>query len=119
MGEESPVPQEQERVAPLGLVHDVARDEQCRSLRSELVEQTPEIAPQDRIEPDGRLVEDEQARCAEERDGERDACTLPAREPADDAVALFLASSARSTASARAPTMRAKKRRFSRMVKSS
>ena len=53
----------------------------------EPVEQVPEVAAKQRVEADGRLVEDEQLRLAEERVGERDPCPLAAREPRDDAAA--------------------------------
>ena len=54
----------------------------------ELVEERPEVASQHRVEPDGRLVEHEQLRLAEERRRERDARPLAAGEPPDDPPAL-------------------------------
>jgi hypothetical protein len=50
------------------------------------VEEVPEIAPEDGIEPDGRLVEDEDVRIGEQRGGERDAGALPPGKPPDKAV---------------------------------
>ena len=85
----SAVAQQQQLVAPVGLVHHVARDEQRRPAVGELVEQLPELAPQHRVEPDRRLVEDEQLGPAEQRRRERDARPLAARQPADDPVAVL------------------------------
>jgi hypothetical protein len=67
-------------VATGGLVHHVARDEQAGAGVGELVEGLPELAAEDRIDVDGRLVEHEQLRFPEQRDRERGARELAAGE---------------------------------------
>jgi hypothetical protein len=67
-------------VAAGGLVHHVAGDEQAGAVVGELVEGLPELAAEDRVDVDGRLVEHEQLRLAEQRDGERGARELAAGE---------------------------------------
>ena len=79
-----------ELVAVVGLVHHVARDEQRRPVGGERAEHLPEVAAQHRVEADGRLVEHEQLRAADERRRKRDARALTAGQPVDDAVALGL-----------------------------
>ena len=54
----------------------------------QLVEEVPEIPSQQRVEPDSRLVEDEEARPVEERRAERHAGPLAAGERPDDLVPL-------------------------------
>jgi hypothetical protein len=54
--EQSAFAQEEQGVAPVRLVHHVARDEQGRTLRGESMEELPEVTPEDRIEPHGGLV---------------------------------------------------------------
>ncbi|MEK6227068.1 MAG: hypothetical protein AABM40_12360 [Chloroflexota bacterium] len=44
----------------------------------------PEVAPQDRVDPDGRLVQKEQARVVEEGRSQRDPGPHPAGERRDD-----------------------------------
>ena len=76
-----------ERVAAVGLVHHVARDEQRRARRPRArgtVCQRSRRSTGSR--PDGRLVEHEQLGPAEQRRRERDARALAAGEPVDDAV---------------------------------
>ena len=73
---------QQQPVAARGLVHDVAGDEQRRAVVGEPAESRPEVAPQHRVEADGRLVEHEQVGPAEQRGRERDACALAAGERA-------------------------------------
>ena len=88
----------------------------------ELVEELPQVAAEQRVEADGRLVEDEQVGTAEERDGERDArdsCPPERRPTIASAWSVSETSSiARSTAPRGASSTRAKKRRFSRTVRS-
>ena len=50
----------------LGLVHDVARDEESGAAGRELAEHPPEVAAENRVEADGRLVEHDQLRLADE-----------------------------------------------------
>ena len=56
----------------------------------EAVEELPEVAAEHRVEADGRLVEDEQLRVAEQRGRERDARALAAGEARDDAVGVLV-----------------------------
>ena len=79
---------EHELVAALRLVHHVGGDEQRAALLRERVEGRPQLAAQDGIEADGRLVEHEQLGVVQQRDGERAARPLAARERADDLVGL-------------------------------
>ena len=72
-GDDASAAHQHELVAALGLVHDVARDEQRRAAVGECVELRPELGAQHRVEADGRLVEDEHLRVAEKRRGEGDA----------------------------------------------
>ena len=54
-----------------------------RPSRGEPAEQVPQVAPQHRVEPDGRLVEHEHLGVADERAGEAGPRPLPAREVLD------------------------------------
>ena len=123
VGDDRAVAHQQQPVAALGLVHHVAGDEHRGAGVGEPVEQRPEVAAQHRVEPDGRLVEDEQVRAAEQRDGEAGPRALAAAEPADHLVARgwprSTASIARVDLGVAAPSTRAKKRRFSVTVRSS
>lgn len=70
-------------MAALGLVHDVGGDEERgAAFGGEGVEQLPQVAAQDRVEADGRFVQDEQVRGAEQGDGEGDTGALAAGEVA-------------------------------------
>ena len=100
----------------------MARDEQRRAAVGEAVEELPQVAAQQRIEPDRRLVEDEQVGLAEQRGRERDAGALAAGQPVDDPVAVLLERDVRERAldgrGVGWPSTRAKKRRFSRTERS-
>ncbi len=87
-GDQRTLPEQEQVVAPLGLVHHVARDEQRRPLVGEPMEELPEVAAEQRVEPDRRLVQHEQLGVGEERDRERDAGPLAARQPRDDPASL-------------------------------
>ncbi len=78
--QQPPFPQQQQPVAPVGLVHDVAAHQHRDPGRGEPVEEAPEALPQHRVQPDGRLVEHEQVRRPEQRDGERGPRALAPRE---------------------------------------
>ena len=82
----------------IGLVHDVARDEQRRAAPGESMAELPEVAAQDRVEPDRRLVEHEQVGLAEQRSGKRDPCALAAGEAVEHTVAEFLERDVRDSA---------------------
>ena len=60
VGDDRALAHEQQPVAALGLVHDVAGDEHRGAGVGEPVEQRPQVAAQHRVEADGRLVEHEQ-----------------------------------------------------------
>jgi len=51
--------EEEEPIASGGLVHDVARHDQCRTRVGKIVESLPQVGAQHRVEPDGGFVEDE------------------------------------------------------------
>jgi hypothetical protein len=87
VGHQAALAHQQQPVAACRLVHHVTGDQQRRSLAREPVEQRPEIAPEHGIEADGRLVEHEQVGLAEQRDGERHARALAARQRAREPVA--------------------------------
>ena len=112
VGEDRALAHQQQPVAALGLVHDVAGDEHRGAVVGEPVEQRPEVAAQHRVEPDGRLVEDEQLGAAEQRDREAGPGALAAaelrRRPRRRAAPRSTASIARSTSSAPTPSTRAK-----------
>ena len=55
----------------VGLVHDVARNEQCRSALGELVELLPQVDAQHGVEADGGLVEHQQFGMGYQRAGQR------------------------------------------------
>jgi hypothetical protein len=78
------VAHEQQPVAVARLLEAVARDEQRRALLGEPAEEPPELDAPDRVEPDRRLVEDEQLGLAEQHGGERDAGALAAGEVAHE-----------------------------------
>ena len=56
---------------------------------AKLAERPPELLAQDRVEADGRLVEDEQVGLAEQRCRQRDARALAAGEAADHLVDVY------------------------------
>ena len=80
VGDEDAVAHQQQPVAALGLVHDVARDEYGDARVGEVVEGRPQVLPEHRVEPDRGLVEHEQARVAEQRDRQAGARALPTAE---------------------------------------
>jgi hypothetical protein len=60
----------------VGLVHDVAGDQQCRSAPGQLVELLPQIHAQNGIETDGGLVQHQQVRGGHQSAGQGDARPL-------------------------------------------
>ena len=70
VGDDPALAHQQQPVAPLGLVHHVAGDEDDLAGVGEAMEERPQVAAQDGIEADGGLVEDEHVGVAEEGDGE-------------------------------------------------
>src|SRR5512133_1947530 len=77
MREQLSVAKQKKRVAAVGLVHHVARHDQRRPAFGELVEHAPQVATQQWVEPDGRLVEHEELWLAEKRRRERNPCAFP------------------------------------------
>jgi hypothetical protein len=71
--DDAALPQQDELVAPLRLVHHVARHEQRRAVVGEPVEHRPQVSPQHGIETDRRLVEHEHLGPSEQRRRQRDA----------------------------------------------
>ena len=78
---------ERQPVAALGLVHVVRGHEHGRALVRDAVDLIPELAPADRVDARGRLVEEQQRRLVDRRAGQRDALLPAARERAGDLVA--------------------------------
>ena len=79
VGDDPPLAHQQQPVAAVGLVHDVAGDEDRGAAVGEPVEQLPEVAAQHGVEADGRLVEHQQVGVAEQRDREADAASAGRR----------------------------------------
>ena len=70
--EEQPPPEgEPDPVAALGLVHVGSGDEHRHPRLDELVEERPELAPRDRVDAVGGLVEEQHPGLVEERGGQR------------------------------------------------
>ena len=88
VGDDPAVAHQQQPVAPLGLVHDVAGDEHRGPVVGEVVEEGPEVLAQDRVETDRGLIEHQQVRAAEEGDGEAGPAALTAAELPDHLVVV-------------------------------
>ena len=122
-GEQAPVAHQQQLVAVLGLLHHVAGDEQGRAGGGQRGEGRPEVAAQHRVEADGRLVQHQHLRLAEQRGGERDPRAAGHRRGCETTLIGVLARArpSRSPPDPRVPgtpRTRPKKRRFSRTVRS-
>src|SRR5690606_26807504 len=76
--DQCPVVDEADPVAPVRLVHDVRGDDQRGPLLRPSVELAPERAPDSRVEPDRRFVEDKKLGPVHERHPETDALGLAA-----------------------------------------
>ena len=74
------VAHEHELVAAIGLVHDVARDEDRRAVCGEAPEVCPELDSQRGVDADRRLVEEQHVWLVDERAGEREPAAHAARE---------------------------------------
>src|SRR5690606_22273301 len=59
VGDEPALAEQQESVAAVGLVHDVAGDQEGAPGGGEVAEAAPQLFADDGVEPDGRLVEDQ------------------------------------------------------------
>ena len=105
-GDDLAGPDEEELVAAVGLVHDVAGDDDRRAAVGERAEVRPELDPEEGIDADGRLVEEEDGRPVDERAGERQPPPLAARQGAG-----HRARSARSTRRALARLAARRRRR--------
>lgn len=60
----------------IGLVHDVTRNEQCRSAPGKLVKLLPQVHPQDGVKADRGFVQHEHFRCRHQCAGKRYASPL-------------------------------------------
>ena len=78
MCEQVAVAHEQQVAAVIGLVHDMAGDEQGRSAPGELVELFPQVDPQHGVKADGGFVEHQQIRVRHQRAGQRHSRALTA-----------------------------------------
>ena len=76
---------EQQVVAPVGLVHHVARHDDRRPAVGERPEVAPELDAQQRVDADGGLVEEQHLGAMDQRAGERQAPALAAGERPGDA----------------------------------
>ena len=74
----------------LGFVHVVRRQQDRPARLLELLDEVPQLPPRLRVEPGGRLVEEQQIGIADERARERQALFLSARQRDDARVALLL-----------------------------
>jgi hypothetical protein len=89
VGEDPAFAHQEEPVAALGFVHDVGGDQEGRAaFLGDGVEEVPQVPAQNRVEADGRFVEDEEFGGAEEGDGQGDAAALAAREVAGEGVGV-------------------------------
>ena len=70
-GDDPALAHQDQVVAAVGLVHHVTRHQQGRTGVGECMKTVPQVCPQDRIEADGGLVEDEQCRRTDQRAGDR------------------------------------------------
>src|SRR5205807_5477007 len=85
--EQPAVLDEPKTLAAVGLVHDVARDDDRRAAGGHAPEGLPELDPQLRVDAHGRLVEEEQLRAVDERACQRAALAHAAAERGDDGLA--------------------------------
>ena len=65
------VEQKADAAAALGLVHVRRREQDGRALLQQIVEDQPEVAARQRVDADGRLVEQQDARLVDQAGGER------------------------------------------------
>ena len=73
---------EQQLVAAVGFIHDVARYDDRRAAIRERSEVAPELDPEEGVDADGRFVEEQDRRVVDEGAGEREAPPLATRERA-------------------------------------
>ena len=83
--EQASLVQQRDTVAALGLVEVRRADENRDALLEKLGEQLPELAPRDRIDAGGRLVEQDDARLVDERARQRQLLLHPAGQPVGQA----------------------------------
>ena len=74
----------------LGLLHVVRGEDDGLAARLDRLHQLPEVAPRLRIEPGGRLVEEQHRRVVDQRDGQQQPLLLAAGELAAVAVGQLL-----------------------------
>ncbi len=82
MGEQVALAHEQQVAAVIGLVHDVAGDQQRGAAPGEVVELLPQVDPQYGVEADGGFVEHQQVWVRHQRTGQRHPGALAAGEVA-------------------------------------
>ena len=80
MSEQLPFAHQQKVAAVIGLIHDMAGNEQRCSAPSEPFELRPQVRPKHGIEDDGRLVQHQQVGLAHQRAGQGDSGALAAGE---------------------------------------
>ena len=85
-GDHLPGPHEQQLVAAVRLVHDVARHDDRGARVGESPEVAPELDAQERVHADRRLVEEQHRRLVDERAGQRQPPALTAREGPGDGL---------------------------------
>ena len=67
---------------PLGFVHQVRREQDCRARAAQLAHDLPGGEPRLRVHTRGRLVQEDQLRAPDQRHGQGQAPLLAAGEPA-------------------------------------
>ena len=78
--EQLAVEHQQQLVAAIRLVHDVAADEKCLAVRGKPAEVFPELDAQLRVDAHGRLVQEDHLRLVDERAGQRKTPAHTARQ---------------------------------------
>src|SRR5574338_1645002 len=79
-GPQASAVEEADAVTALGLVEVRRRDEDGHALAQELVEDAPEVAARDGVDPIGRLVQEEHLRCVDQGAGKPELLLHPAGE---------------------------------------
>ncbi len=75
---------------PLGLLHEVGHQDDGHAAVADALDQVPGVTPGLRVEPGRQLVEDGDARVADEGQRDRQPLLLPARQLAEGGLALVV-----------------------------
>ena len=85
-----PVTHQQQVLAVVGFVHDVAGHQQGGAAAGQPVEPVPQLDPQDGVEPDGRFVENEQVGVGDQGAGQRDPGALSAGQVGGQSFSMVI-----------------------------